>query len=543
MEKRKALILIGGEWHNFEACGEILKGFLKQTGWIVPIVTTDREILASPKMKDSDLCIFYTQGGTLTPPQLDGLLSFVRSGKGFVGIHCAADSFTENKEYIDMLGGMFVEHPPVHEFRVEVTDPDHMLGRRIEPFRITDELYILKYDPTNLHTVLHTYWKGKKEPMGYTKPYGKGTVCYIGLGHDAKAFNHPVFQRLVIRGVGLVTGQKEGKTVRCGVIGYGGTFDMGKGHGEWINATPGLKMIAACDIDPSRMDAAKKDFPGIETYTDPDVMLETTKADLIVIVTPHNTHFALARAALRAGKHVLLEKPMCLKAKEATTLINIAKRQGVALSVFHNRRWDGAYLTIREIVDAGLIGDVFHVEAFYGNYGYPGDWWRSDKAISGGAMYDWGAHYVDWILNMIKHPIVNVTGFFHKRVWHGVTNEDQCHAVIRFEGGRVADLQISHIACAGKPKWRILGERGAIVYHHDADELELSGHVHGGDIRSRVKIKKSVWALPYYRDLANHLLLGEPLEVTAEQARRTIAVLEAAEKSSEEGVAVVPAYT
>ncbi|MFH1743509.1 MAG: ThuA domain-containing protein [bacterium] len=542
MEKRKALVLIGGEYHPFDSCGRILGSFLKETGWIVPTVTNDPEILASPKLDQFDLCIFYTQGGALSPEQLNGLLGFVRGGKGFVGIHCASDSFMNCPEYIDMVGSHFTGHGPVCEFPVCVTDPEHILGRRMEPFSITDEFYILDYDPKKVHTVFHAFWGGKKEPMVYTKKYGKGTVCYIALGHDERAFKHPSFQQIVIRGAGMVTGLKEGKTVRCGIVGYGASFNMGKGHSDWINATPGMEAVAMCDIDPARVAVAKKDFPKFETYPHIDEMLKKTKADLIVVVTPHNTHFDLARSALRAGKHVILEKPMCITAKEATTLINLAKKNKVALSVFHNRRWDPDYAAIRRVVDSGLIGDVFHVEAFFGNYAFPGNWWRSEKAVSGGAMYDWGAHFLDWILNMVKHPIVNVTGFFHKRVWHSVDIEDQCHAVIRFEGGRMADLQITSIACADKPRWRILGDRGAIVYHEEADHLELYGHAHGGNLKSVVKLGENIWALPYYRNLANHLLLGEPLEVKAEQARRTIAVLEAAEQSSKEGVAVVPAY-
>ena len=191
----------------------------------------------------------------------------------------------KNKEFIDMVGSRFKGHGPVCEFPVSVTDSGHLLGRRMEEFSITDEFYMLDYDPSKVHTVLDAQWMGKREPMVYTKKYGKGTVCYIALGHDERAFNHPSFQQIVLRGVGLVTRLKEGKTVRCGIICYGGQFVMGKGHAEWINATPGLKAIAVCDIDPSCVAMAKKDFPSIETYTDPDIMLKKTKADLIILTS------------------------------------------------------------------------------------------------------------------------------------------------------------------------------------------------------------------------------------------------------------------
>ena len=541
MNKRHALILIGGEYHPFDSCGEILRSFLANTGWIDPTVTRDTEVLASPDLAKFDVCIFYTQGGSLTKEQLSGLLTFVRNGKGFVGIHCASDSFTDSPEYIDLIGSRFTGHGPVCEFQVFPVGSEYLLSRRIMPFHITDELYILDYDPKKVQVAFYANWMGKREPMAYAKPFGKGQVCYIALGHDERAFRHPTFQQIVIRGIGEVTGLKEGKPIRCGVIGYGPSFNMGRWHSEWINATPGMEAVAACDIDPVRTEAAKKEFPEFETYTNPAEMLRKSKTDLIVVITPHNVHYEVALAALKAGKHVVIEKPMCLTTEQATELIETAKANNVVLTVFHNRRWDTDYVAIRNLVDHGLIGDVFHVEAFFGGYGFPGDWWRSDKAISGGAMYDWGAHFLDWILNLIKYPMENVTGFFHKRVWHSVSNEDQCQAIIRFEGGRMADFQISSIAMAGKPKWRILGEKGAIVYHHDATHLEVYGKAHG-DMKSELTFPKPVWGCPYYPNLANHILLNEPLEVKPEEARRVIAVLEAAEKSSNEGVAVVPAY-
>jgi len=256
---------------------------------------------------------------------------------------------------------------------------------------------------------------------------------------------------------------KKKNLFKCAVVGYGSSFDTSKFHCECIRDTKGLDLVAVCDLNPERTKVAKKDFPWISTYNDLGEMLEKQDVDLVTIVTPHNTHAPLAIQCLKAGKHVIVEKPMCITTAEATDMINEAKKKNLMLSVFHNRRYDGDFRALKETVDKKTIGDVFHLEAFMGGYSSPGSWWRSSKEISGGAFYDWGSHLMDWVLNIIPERIVGLAGFFHKLVWKEVTNEDQVEAVIRFLSGAVADVQLSNIASIRKPRWRILGTRGGIV--------------------------------------------------------------------------------
>lgn len=325
------------------------------------------------------------------------------------------------------------------------------------------------------------------------------------------------------------------RKVKCAVVGYGGAFKMGKAHAQWMNDTGRMVTVAACDIDPDRTAEAAQDFPGIATYGSIEELLASSDAEVVVIVTPHNTHAELGLKALNAGKHVVLEKPMCITADEATAMIEAAKKARVTLTTFHNRRHDGDFMAIKEVIEKGLIGEVFHIEAASGGYGHPRHQWRSSKEISGGCMYDWGAHFVDWILNLIPEKMASVTGFFHKRVWHDVTNEDHTQAIIRFKSGATADLQISSIARIGKPKWRILGTKGAIL-DHGGGSFKLATQVDGIPVEGEVKHKESTWP-EYYENLAAHLLDGAPLEVTPESSRRVIAVIETAEKSAKSGTA------
>jgi len=323
------------------------------------------------------------------------------------------------------------------------------------------------------------------------------------------------------------------KKIKCAVVGYGGAFGMGKAHANWMNETGRMTTIAACDTDPARMETAKCDFPGIETYTSIDDMLKKSDAQLIAIVTPHNTHADLAMKALNAGRGVILEKPMCITVDEATAMIEAAKKKKVTLTTFHNRRHDGDFMAIKEVIDRGTLGDVFQVEAFMGGYRHPGQWWRSEKTISGGCMYDWGAHFVDWILNFVPQKMESITGFAQKILWKDITNEDQSQAIIKFKNGATADLTISTIALAGKPRFRILGTKGAIVDHWSGS-FKVMTQVDGINVEGEVKYKESTWPL-YYVNLAAHILDGAPLEVTPESSRRVIAVIETADKSAQAG--------
>ncbi|MBI3910501.1 MAG: Gfo/Idh/MocA family oxidoreductase [Armatimonadetes bacterium] len=328
----------------------------------------------------------------------------------------------------------------------------------------------------------------------------------------------------------------EERTLRCAIVGYGSSFNMGRTHAQYINAIPGLQAVAVCDLDPLRLEQARIELGDtIQTFRDVGDMLARADVDLVTVVTPHNTHARLAIQCLEAGKHVVTEKPMCITVAEATEMIDTARRCERMLSVFHNRRWDGDHLAMRAIVDEGLLGELFHIEVNGGGWYRPGSDWRSDKAISGGAFYDWGAHLLYWVLGFLPGRIRNVTGFYHKRVWDHVTNEDHTQAVIRWENGAYADVQISTIARAPKPRWRILGTKGALLDEGQGQFTVYSG-IGEHTARFEVKYRPTDWQ-GYYQNIADHLLRGQPLEITPQSARRVIALIETAEKSSRSGQA------
>ncbi len=331
------------------------------------------------------------------------------------------------------------------------------------------------------------------------------------------------------------------KTVRGAVIGYGGAFNMGKIHANQMKDS-GIAFVAACDLDKARAEQAAVDFPGIRTYTKVEDLLSQDDIDLVTVITPHNTHAQLAKQVLESGKSCILEKPMCIRADDAFELTRLANERGLMLSVFHNRRWDAWYLTLLDLIKRDLLGEIFHVEIFTGGYQHPGHWWRSDKAISGGTFYDWGAHLIDYLLGFIPGKIKSVRGFVHNKIWHEITNEDQIDSIIEFESGAVAYISTSNIARAGKAPIRILGTKGAVV---DADlwddHLTLYTEVGGLPVETKIMNLKENWSA-YYRNVADHLMNDAELIVKPEQAARNIAVIEATEKSAAIGAAVPVAY-
>ena len=146
-------------------------------------------------------------------------------------------------------------------------------------------------------------------------------------------------------------------------------------------------------------------------------------------------------------------------------------------------------------------------------------------------MYDWGAHYLDWLLNIMPAKMVNITGFFHpNRVWSDISNEDHVQAVIRFADDAVADVQMSSIAKVGKPRWRVLGEKGAII-PGGRDKFKVYSVEKGWPEEQEVEYKRRPGP-SYYQNIVAHLQKGEKLIVKPEEARRVVAVMELSEKSS-----------
>ncbi len=323
--------------------------------------------------------------------------------------------------------------------------------------------------------------------------------------------------------------------IKVGVVGYGGAFNMGRGHLREMREA-GMTPAAVAEIDPERLDVANIDFPGIATYSSVDAMLEKSDVSLITLITPHNTHAELALKCLAAGRHVVCEKPFAVTTEECDRMIAEAEKRNLLLSTYHNRHWDGCILEARRRIEAGAIGDIIRIEAHMGGHHPPRDWWRASRSISGGILYDWGVHLLEYSFQLITAKMTEVSGFAHSGYWAKQSkwaedaNEDEAFVIVRFDSGQWLTLCISSIdANPKRGQLEITGTRGSYIFDGRTWEV-IQKADDGTTVSTRGTNPKSEW-LAYYTNIANHLVKDEPLVITPQWARRPIHVLDLAGQS------------
>jgi scyllo-inositol 2-dehydrogenase (NADP+) len=323
--------------------------------------------------------------------------------------------------------------------------------------------------------------------------------------------------------------------IRVGLLAYGA---IGDEHNKAIQATPGLALKAVCDTNPERLTAALQISPDIQTFPDANQMLQSGQIDLVVVSTPPNSHYAWAKQALSLGIHVMLEKPMALTTQECDELMALAAEKKLLLVVYQNRRYDLDFLTMKHLIDSDQIGEVFHYESFVGGYAKPCDFWHSDAAVSGGAIFDWGSHFIDQIMSIVDSPVDFVSGLNQKRVWDHVTNADHAQVSINFKDGLQAIFINSDLAAARKPKFYVLGTKGALTGNWDTSAGDVVADfpaiitLHGADGISSVVPYVAVEPHSFYSSIVAYLNDATPMSVVAEQSRDVVAIMQAAEESA-----------
>jgi predicted dehydrogenase len=386
---------------------------------------------------------------------------------------------------------------------------------------------------------------------------GSGRIVTTGIADLAALQRHRTLAPFVAR---LLSPSPPIRTadLGVGVVGYGPFGAMGYLHGLAANETDGLALVAAADSVAQRLVAARADFPDLVGHDSADSLAADPAVDIAIIATPPVLHAELAVTLLRAGKHVVIEKPMCLRRRDADTIIRTASEHDRVVTVHQSRRWDRDWLALRHVIDSGEIGEVFNAETFVGGFEHPCRAWHSEESISGGAIYDWGSHHVDWILQLFGSPPARVLCSTHTRVWHDTTNVDQLSLWMQWDDGREATFRQSDICAIRRPKFHVQGTNGTIeghyrplvtdsivpgrghvseVSHHAEAPVDLTVATYDGTTGLRTSTLAPApspgWG--FHRNLADHLLLGEPLAVRPEESRDVVAVLEAGHRSGENG--------
>jgi scyllo-inositol 2-dehydrogenase (NADP+) len=420
----------------------------------------------------------------------------------------------------------------------------HCVDRVLQIDKVSDDVEILLQARIGLteHPVLT--WTSATRVM----------VCT--LGGTADALGQRWFVRQLLASLQRVLGFDPPKPVRIGLLGYGA---IGHEHARAATAVDGLELTAVCDTSPQRRDAAAAFTAGVSTHADAGSLLDDD-VDLIVVSTPPVSHADWAMRVVQSGRHVVVEKPFAITTAEADGVLAAAAERDLLAVVYQNRRFDPDYLALRALARQGALGDLFHVEAFVGGYGHPCNLWHSDEEVSGGAFYDWGAHIIDQLLDLMSGPVESVTAATHKRRWLDITNADHSRVTMRMESGAEAEFVYSDLAAALKPRWYVLGTEGAVVGNwrtekiiarsavgtlsedvlSPADSSPLMDHHHGDGSVTRLALSSGTLH-PFHRELSDFLRHGLAMSVTGQQSRQVLSVMEAAKISaSEGGVGVQP---
>ncbi|MDU5837266.1 MAG: oxidoreductase, partial [Pantoea sp.] len=204
----------------------------------------------------------------------------------------------------------------------------------------------------------------------------------------------------------------------------------------------------------------------------PQALLEDPSLQLIVIPTPNDTHFPLAKAALNAGKHVVVDKPFTVTLSQARELEALAKAKGMLLSVFHNRRWDSDFLTLKQLLKEGTLGEVRYFESHFDRFRPEvRQRWREMKGAGSGIWYDLGPHLLDQALQLFGAPVAINVDMAEMRP--GAQTTDYFHATLTYPQRRVV-LHASMLVAAESPRYVVHGTRGSYVkYGLDPQEDRL----------------------------------------------------------------------
>lgn len=245
------------------------------------------------------------------------------------------------------------------------------------------------------------------------------------------------------------------RPVRTGLIGFGyagRTF-----HAPLLRATPGLDLAAVASRQAAAVVQTLGD--GVAVHADAAELLARPDLDLVVIATPNDTHAPLARAALASGKAVVVDKPFALNTTEAASLVALAEARSLLLSVFHNRRWDGDFLTARALVAGGQLGRLTEAALHFDRFrAQVRPRWREAAGPGGGLFIDLMPHLMDQALQLFGPPVALWADLAALR--DGAQAEDHAVVHLRYAHGLRVHLHASALAAWPGPRFLLQGTRG-----------------------------------------------------------------------------------
>ncbi|OUL69272.1 oxidoreductase [Paraburkholderia hospita] len=338
-------------------------------------------------------------------------------------------------------------------------------------------------------------------------------------------------------------------SLKIGLMGYG--FAGATFHAPVIEHC-GRASVAA--IATGQPDKARADYPNATIVADIDALLALSDIECVVIATPNDTHFDLARRTLEAGKHVVVDKPVTLSAADARTLADLAQSKGLVFAPFHNRRWDGDFMTVRDLIASGELGRITHFESHFDRF-RPGirQRWREEASRGGGLLFDLGPHLIDQALTLFGAPETVYATV--KAYRDNASAPDYVHLLLGYANHEVV-LHASALTAIVAPRYTIHGTRGSYVKNGlDTQEDQLKAGLRPGDagfgggndagtlrvLEGEQEVQRELPTrdgayVEFYRALAASIQDGAPFPVSAADAVDVMAIIELANRSEQEGV-------
>ena len=295
-----------------------------------------------------------------------------------------------------------------------------------------------------------------------------------------------------------------------GIIGYGG---MAGYHVKQLKNYARLNVKGVYDVNPERGMVAKEN--GLIAYPSKEALLADEEIDIVLIATTNEVHKELSIEALRAGKHVICEKPVTMNSQELLEIMEVEKEVDTFFTINQNRRTNKDFVLMRRSVEQGLIGEPYVIESrVEGSRGMPKGW-RTIKALGGGMMLDWGVHLIDQLMYMIPEKVVDVYCKMYNIEYSEV--EDNFRLTMTFESGLTAHIEVSTNNYITHPRWYVLGKDGTL----QIDNWDCNGKI------IRCIDKENIWQdeivytkagptktmAPRRSESTEEITLSEPMDV------------------------------
>lgn len=327
-------------------------------------------------------------------------------------------------------------------------------------------------------------------------------------------------------------------------------------HAPFINLHKGFNLYGVWERSNK---LANKKYPAIQSFDTYEALLSDNAIDLIVVNTPNYTHFELAKKALLAGKHVIVEKPFCITVAECNELIQLATKNKKLLSVYQNRRYDSDYKIIKKVVTENLLGDIVEAEFHFDRYKEElSPKQHKEMVIPGaGLLYDLGSHLIDQALCLFGMPI---SIFADITVARKISLVDDYMELLLFYPFKRVRIKASYVVREPLPSYILHGTKGSFikartdVQEQDllagilpntpdwGKELETERGLLHAEINGKI-VKEHLAAtngnyMEYYDGIYNSITTGTPLPVTAQEGKNVIEVIEKAYQSNREKRAI-----